>query len=89
MEIKWTDVDPETGQRRFVCAERFARVWRFKWKLQRRGDWTQGLAATRELWDLLLDALRRRYRRREGVTDEDVQQVERIIKELPVPREVD
>ena len=49
---------------------------------------TSGLAATRELWDVLLDALRRRYRRREGVTDEDVEQVERIIKELPVPRDV-
>jgi hypothetical protein len=89
MEIKWTDVDPATEQRRFVCAERFAKEWRFKWKVQRRGEWTQGLTATRAMWDILLDALKRRYRRREGVTDEDVEQVERIIKDLPVPREVE
>ena len=41
MQIKWTDSDPGTGQRRFLCAERFAGIWRFKWKLQRRGDWTK------------------------------------------------
>ena len=41
------------------------------------------------MWELLLDALRRRYRRREGVTDEDVEQVERILRNLPVPREVE
>ena len=46
MQIKWTDSDPETGQRRFLCAERFAGVWRFKWKLQRRGDWTKGPSQT-------------------------------------------
>ena len=88
MEIKWTDVDPDSGQRRFVCAERFAREWRFKWKLQRRGEWTPGLTATPAMWDRVLDALKRRYRRREGVTDKDVDQVERIIKDLPVPRDV-
>ena len=88
MEIKWTDTDPDTGERRFLCAERFAREWSFKWKLQRRGEWTRGLEPTREMWEHVLDALQRRYRRREGVTDEDVEQVERIIKNLPVPRDV-
>jgi hypothetical protein len=88
MEIKWTDVDPETGLRRFVSAERFAREWRFSWKLQRRGEWIGGLAATRAMWEEVLDGLKRRYRRREGVSDEDVEQVERIIKDLPVPRDV-
>ena len=38
MQIKWTDTDPETGKRRFLCAERFAGVWSFRWKLQRRGE---------------------------------------------------
>jgi hypothetical protein len=89
IEIKWTDTDPETGQRRFLSAERFAGVWRFKSKLQRRGDWTKGLEPTREMWDHVLDSLRRRYRRREGVSDEDIQQVERIIRALPVPRDLD
>lgn len=89
MQIKWTDTDPDTGQRRFLCAERFAGVWSFKWKYQRRGEWTRGLVPTREMWDLILDALQRRYRRREGVSDEDLVQVERIIKNLPVPRDLD
>jgi hypothetical protein len=89
MQIKWTDSDPETGQKRFLCAERFAGVWRFKWKLQRRGEWTKGLEPTRAMWDHILDSLQRRYRRREGVSDEDILQVERIIKALPVPRDLD
>jgi hypothetical protein len=80
MEIKWTDQDPEGGGRRFLCAERFAREWRFKWKLERRGPWTKGLQPTRAMWEHVLDSLLRRYRRREGVSDEDVAQVERILK---------
>ena len=79
MEIKWHDVDPETGQRRYLCAERFAGVWKFRFKLQRRGDWTRGLEPTRAMWEHVLDSLRRRYRRREGVSDEDIAQVERIL----------
>jgi hypothetical protein len=86
MEIKWTDEDPETGQRRYLCAERFARQWSFKWKLQRRGEWTRGLAPTRAMWAHVLDALKRRYRRGEGVSDENVAQVERILREWREPR---
>jgi len=89
MELQWNDVDPETGQRRYLRAERFAKVWSFKWKLQRRGDWTQGLVPTRAMWEVVLDALKRRYRRREGVSDADVAQVERILKTMPVPRELE
>jgi hypothetical protein len=80
VEIKWTDTDPETGQRRFLCAEKFAGSWRFRWKLQRRGPWNRDLVPTRAMWEHVLDSLRRRYRRREGVSDEDVDQVERILK---------
>jgi hypothetical protein len=82
MEIKWHDIDPETGRRRYLCAERFARVWTFRWKLQRRGDWTRGLEPTRAMWEHVLDSLERRYRRREGVSDEDIQQVQRILAEV-------
>jgi 23S rRNA pseudouridine1911/1915/1917 synthase len=89
VEIKWTDTDPESGQRRFLCAERFAGVWKFKWKLQRRGEWTRGLTPTRAMWEHVLDSLQRRYRRREGVSDEDVAQVEKILRDLPVPREIE
>ena len=79
IEIKWTDTDPETGGRRFLCAKKWAGEWTFKWKLQRRGDWTKGLAPTRAMWEHVLDALRRRYRRREGVSEADVEQVERVL----------
>jgi len=34
------------------------------------------------MWEHVLDSLKRRYRRREGVSDEDVDQVERIVKDL-------
>ena len=37
MEIKWTDADPETGERRWVRAERFARKWDFTYRTHRRG----------------------------------------------------
>jgi hypothetical protein len=81
IEIKWTDADPETGGRRFLCAEKFAGEWHFRWKRERRGPWTRGLEPTLEMWQHVLDSLKRRYRRREGVSDEDVDQVERILKE--------
>jgi hypothetical protein len=81
MQIKWTDTDPETGQRRFLCAERFAGEWQFRWKLQRRGEWTRGLEPTLEMWEYVLDSLKRRYRRREGVSERDVAQVEQIVNE--------
>jgi len=81
MEIKWTDADPETGQRRFLCADRFAGQWRFRWKLVRRGEWTKGLTPTVAMWEHVLDALERRYRRREGVSDADIAQVEGLLAE--------
>jgi hypothetical protein len=89
VQIKWTDTDPETGQRRFLCAERFAGEWSFRWKLQRRGPWNRGLEPTLEMWELVLDSLKRRYRRREGVSDADVEQVERIVKDLHRRRDED
>ena len=79
IEIKWNDTDPETGQRRFLSADRFAGVWRFRWKFQRRGEWNRGLEPTRAMWEHVLDSLQRRYRRREGVSDEDIEQVKRIL----------
>ena len=85
MQIKWTDTDPETGQRRYLRAVRFAREWSFSWKLQRRGDWTKGLIPTREMWEHVLDSLKRRYRRREGVSDADVTQVERVLRNWREP----
>ncbi|MFM7148987.1 MAG: hypothetical protein ACKO23_04010 [Gemmataceae bacterium] len=89
IEVKWTDQDPLTGERRYLCAERFARVWSFKYRNHRRADWNLGLTPTREIWEHLLESLRRRYRRREGVSDEDIAEVEKILRSLPVPRDLD
>jgi hypothetical protein len=80
MQIKWTDTDPQTGERRFLCADRFAGTWRFRWKPERRAPWNDDLEPTRAMWEHVLDSLQRRYRRREGVSDQDIEQVERILK---------
>jgi hypothetical protein len=82
MQIKWHDVDPETQERRYLCAERFGGVWRFRWKLTRRGPWTRDLEPTRAMWEHVLDSLDRRYWRREGVEEEDIKQVRKILAEV-------
>lgn len=89
MEIRWHDKDPETGEKRYLCAVRFAGKWSFKFKHQKRGEWTKGLQPTLEMWEYILDGLKRRYQRREGVDDRDIEQVEKIIQNLPKPREID
>jgi len=88
MEIKWNDIDPETGKRRYLCAERFANVWSFRWKLQKRGDWTRGLEPTRAMWEIVLDGLERRYWRREGVEEKDIAQVKKLLAEAVRAEEI-
>src|SRR5438046_7006899 len=88
LEIKWHDIDPESGKRRYLCAERFAGVWRFRWKLVRRGEWNRWLEPTRAMWEHVLDSLKRRYRRREGVEDEDITLVEREVNAMIRAEEV-
>jgi hypothetical protein len=87
MEIKWTDNDPETGQRRYLRAAKFAGSWQFSYRLQRRDVRWLPLEPTRAMWEHVLDGLRRRYRRREGVSDADVAQVERVLAAWRDPRD--
>jgi hypothetical protein len=87
MEIEWIDTDPVTGQKRFVQAEKFARKWSFRVRFRRRTDWQAAPAVTRDMWETLLDALERRYPRREGVTEEDLKQVRAAIAALPASDE--
>ena len=71
--------------------EKFARQWRFKVRWQRRTDWEPARHVSRDMWEILLDGLERRYPRREGVSDEDLADVRRVLAELkeqPVPEEV-
>ena len=89
MEIKWTDTHPETGARRYLRAARFAGRWRFSYRNQRRDVRWHDLAPTREMWEIVLDSLKRRYRRREGVSDEDVAQVERVLRDWREPPRLD
>ena len=86
MDIQWTDTDPATGEKRFVCAEKFARSWKFKVRFKRREEWAQNTPPTKEMWETLLDAMERRYQRREGIDDADVAGVKHILaiwKEAP------
>ena len=90
MQIEWTDEDPVTGAKRFVQAEKFARKWSFQVRFRRRTNWEPAPQVTREMWETLLDALERRLPRREGVTDEDVNQVRDVLaawKPPPTVRE--
>jgi hypothetical protein len=87
IEIKWTDTDPETSQRRFLRAYKFAGAWHFSWRNRRREVRWLHLEPTRVMWEHVLECLRRRYRRREGVNDEDVRQVENLLKDWRGPDE--
>jgi hypothetical protein len=85
IEIKWNDTDPETSGRRYLRAAKFAGEWHFSYRKQRRDVRWLGLEPTRAMWEHVLDSLKRRYRRREGVSDEDVAQVERLLKNWREP----
>jgi hypothetical protein len=87
LEIKWNDTDPETGERRFLRADKFAGTWRFCYRKQRRDVQWRPLQPTRLMWEHVLDSLKRRYRRREGVSDEDVAQVERLLLDWRGPED--
>ena len=89
VEVQWTDADPDTGEKRFVSVEKFAREWHFKVRSRRRENWTKPARVTRDMWETLLDALERRYRRREGVSEEDVKAVRKIIAEYRDPPSID
>jgi hypothetical protein len=82
MEIQWHETDPDTGERRYLRAEHFAGEWTFKWKHQRRDNWTRVRNPTRGMWEHVLESLERRLPRREGVEQEDIDAVQRILKEV-------
>jgi len=89
VDIQWTDNDPETGEKRFVCVERFAREWTFRVRFRRREDWAKPAQVTRDMWEMLLDGLERRYHRREGVSDEDLKAVRKQLAGMKPPPEFD
>jgi hypothetical protein len=78
VEIQWTDDDPVTGEKRFVKVERFAKAWHFSARAKRRENW-QRIAPTRDLYEILLDSMERRYQRREGIDETEVAAVKKLI----------
>ena len=83
VDIQWTDTDPDTGDKRFVSVERFAGVWRFYVRAKRREEWGSPAVVSRDMWETLLEAIQRRYQRREGVTDVDLDFVRKELAKLP------
>jgi hypothetical protein len=81
--VQWTDTDPVTGEKRFVSAERFGKVWRFQVRARRRDDWETPAIVTRDMLEVLQDAIQRRYQRREGVSDADLVWVQKALAALP------
>lgn len=85
MDIQWTDEDPDTGDKRFVSAERFAREWKFFIRYRRRENW-QPIQPTKLMWEELLDGMERRLSRREGIEEFEIKDVKKILanwKEAP------
>ena len=82
VDVQWTEADPATGDKRIVCADRFAHKWRFRVRARRREPWTV-VTPTPAMWAELLDALERRLPRREGVTEADVAAVRRMLGDGP------
>jgi hypothetical protein len=82
MDIQWTDIDPNTGGKLFFRAARFGHQWKFRLRSHQRGD-SEPIEPTREMWEVVLENLERRYRRREGVDDDDLDQVRRKLAEFP------
>lgn len=82
IEIQWHDIDPKTHKKRYLRAECFADEWRFLFRAVRRSEWEKIRTPTQEMWEHVLDSLKRRYQRREGVDEEDVKRVEAILKEV-------
>jgi hypothetical protein len=83
MQIQWTTTDPETGEKLWLCAERFARIWHFKTRAHRRAEWTRDVPPTRAMWEHVLDALKRKYTRRDEAELHDIADVEVIVGKLP------
>ena len=89
VEIQWNDLDPHSGEKRFVSVERFAGKWTFHVRFRRRENWQKVPHPTRAMWEELLDALQRRLPRREGVTDVDLVAVRTQLGKMPKPEVAD
>lgn len=81
VEIDWVETDPETGTRQFIHSECFGGFWKFRARATRRGE-SRRVMPTRAMWETVLDGLERRYQRREGVDDDDLNRVRAILRDF-------
>jgi hypothetical protein len=72
----------EDGEKREVLAVKFGKEWTLQSKLRGEERWTYHRPPLRADLETLLDILRRKYQRRRA-SWEDVQSVEKLLKELP------
>lgn len=89
IEVQWTEISPDSGERRFVSVSKHGKRWAFYVRARRRENWLVPDEVTRDMWETLLDALERRYRRREGVTEADLASVRRVLSEWKDPPHFD
>jgi hypothetical protein len=78
-EISWTRVD-ESGQKLRVFARHVGNQWIFFVRQRRYEQWQEAEHPSLEDWLELLDAIRRRVRRRKARPDE-IQRLERSIRD--------
>lgn len=64
-----------------VRAVNFPKQWTLKYRPRGAEDWVYDWKAPREEWEILLDALQRRYQRQQA-TQADIDEVSRVIARL-------
>ncbi len=82
LDIQWNEPHPETGEKWYIEARRFAKVWSFFVRYKRRSEWEAFRNPTMAMWEHVLDALKRKYTRRDGVEVVDIAHLEKHIKVL-------
>lgn len=82
MEIQWTDLHPDTGEKVYLEARHFAKEWNFFIRYKRRSEWEAVRYPTLAMWEHVLDALKRKYPRRDGAEIHDIEALERHLKKI-------
>jgi hypothetical protein len=82
IEIQWNEPHPETGEKWYIEARHFARVWTFYVRYKRRSEWELYRNPSLAMWENVLSTLRRKYTRRDSVEIEDIKHLEKHIKSI-------
>ncbi len=82
IEIQWNEPHPETGEKWYIEARHFAKVWTFYVRYKRRSEWELYRNPTLAMWENVLSTLRRKYTRRDSVEIDDITLLEKHIKSI-------